>query len=63
MFPSFADPQFDGDPVQIYEPKENEDIVPPDPPEDIQEEETETKMENGNNDGNNGEDQGRKICT
>ena len=57
----FADPQFDGDPVQIYEPKENEDIVPPDPPEDIQEEETETEDgEMGNNDGNNGEDQGRK---
>jgi len=26
----FADPDFDGDPVQIYEPKEDEPIVPPD---------------------------------
>src|SRR5690625_1114581 len=25
----FADPDFDGDPVQIYEPGENDDIVPP----------------------------------
>ncbi len=26
----FADPDFDGDPVQIYEPKEGEPVVPPD---------------------------------
>jgi len=26
----FADPDFDGDPVQIYEPKDNETVVPPD---------------------------------
>lgn len=26
----FADPDFDGDPVQIYEPKEGDSIVPPD---------------------------------
>lgn len=25
----FADPDFDGDPVQIYEPKEDESVVPP----------------------------------
>lgn len=25
----FSDPEFDGDPVQIYEPKEGENIVPP----------------------------------
>jgi type I restriction enzyme, R subunit len=25
----FADPDFDGDPVQIYEPKENDPVVPP----------------------------------
>ena len=32
----FADPDFDGDPVQIYEPGENDPIVPPDdvPPTD-----------------------------
>ncbi|MBE2257841.1 MAG: DEAD/DEAH box helicase family protein [Rhodobacteraceae bacterium] len=28
----FADPAFDGDPVQIFEPKEGELPVPPDPP-------------------------------
>ena len=28
----FADPEFDGEPVQIYEPKEGDPIVPPDPP-------------------------------
>src|SRR5690606_20882689 len=26
----FADPDFDGDPVQIYEPKDDESVVPPD---------------------------------
>jgi len=32
----FADPAFDGDPVQIYEPKEDDNVVPPDesPPSD-----------------------------
>jgi type I restriction enzyme R subunit len=29
----FADPDFDGEPVQIYEPKPDKPIVPPDPPE------------------------------
>jgi type I restriction enzyme, R subunit len=33
----FADPAFDGDPVQIYEPKENESPVPPDEPAEQQE--------------------------
>src|SRR5437588_4364990 len=28
----FADPDFDGDPVQIYEPKEGDPIEPPDDP-------------------------------
>lgn len=28
----FADPQFDGDPVQIYEPREVDPPVPPEPP-------------------------------
>ena len=28
----FADPNFDGDPVQIYEPKDGESVVPPDEP-------------------------------
>src|SRR5690606_6766269 len=26
----FADPDFDGDPVQIYEPKDGDTVVPPD---------------------------------
>ena len=30
----FADPDFDGDPVQIYEPTEGETVVPPDEPND-----------------------------
>ncbi|MED0666064.1 DEAD/DEAH box helicase family protein [Bacillus badius] len=30
----FADPDFDGEPVQIYEPEEDENIVPPVPPSD-----------------------------
>lgn len=29
----FADPTFDGEPVQIYEPKGNDPVVPPDDPE------------------------------
>ncbi len=28
----FADPEFDGEPVQIYEPGEGDPILPPDPP-------------------------------
>ncbi|MFC0015218.1 MULTISPECIES: EcoAI/FtnUII family type I restriction enzme subunit R [Allobacillus] len=31
----FADPNFDGDPVQIYEPGEGDDIVPPDDEDDL----------------------------
>ena len=34
----FRDPEFDGEPVVIYEPGENDDPVPPDPPEDGDEE-------------------------
>jgi type I restriction enzyme R subunit len=30
----FADPDFDGDPVQIYEPRPDDPILPPDRPED-----------------------------
>jgi len=38
----FADPQFDGEPVQIYEPGEDDPIEPPEPPdkEDIGDDET-----------------------
>ena len=32
----FADPDFDGDPVQIYEPGENDPMTPPDDPEDYE---------------------------
>lgn len=28
----FADPSFDGEPIQVYEPDEDDDIVPPNPP-------------------------------
>lgn len=34
----FADPDFDGDPVQIYEPKGNDSPVPPDVPGETEEE-------------------------
>lgn len=42
----FADPDFDGDPVQIYEPGEGDDIVPP-PPDD-QEDGGEDVVDGGN---------------
>src|SRR3989442_9907486 len=34
----FADPNFDGDPVQIYEPKGDDPVVPPDEPSESPEE-------------------------
>ncbi|MFI6995767.1 EcoAI/FtnUII family type I restriction enzme subunit R [Nonomuraea wenchangensis] len=34
----FADPEFDGDPVQIYEPGDDDPIVPPDPADTIPDE-------------------------
>jgi type I restriction enzyme R subunit len=34
----FADPDFDGDPVQIYEPKDNAPVVPPDVSPSVEEE-------------------------
>ncbi len=37
----FADPDFDGDPVQVYEPGENGNPVPPDIEESLDDEETE----------------------
>jgi type I restriction enzyme S subunit len=40
----FADPQFDGDPVQIYQPKADDPITPPDEP-----------SANGGADGSNGQ--------
>ena len=36
----FADPDFDGAPVQIYEPKDNQTVVPPDTDEDESDPET-----------------------
>ena len=55
----FADPDFDGDPVMIYEPKEDEPIVPPDDvitetPTDINEPEPPT-YEPGGGEGEPGE--------
>lgn len=41
----FADPDFDGDPVQVYEPKEGDSPVPPDP-----------EPENRNDDDNSSEE-------
>jgi type I restriction enzyme R subunit len=34
----FADPEFDGDPVQIYEPGPDDPLTPPDPPADVESE-------------------------
>ncbi|MCH1626124.1 EcoAI/FtnUII family type I restriction enzme subunit R [Fredinandcohnia quinoae] len=49
----FADPDFDGEPAQIYEPGEDDDIVPPTPPDG--------DSENGDNDdGNDGGDGEKK---
>ncbi|WP_033827759.1 EcoAI/FtnUII family type I restriction enzme subunit R [Bacillus andreraoultii] len=45
----FADPEFDGEPVQIYDPEEGDDIVPPTPPDD---------GNGGDGDGENGGDDG-----
>lgn len=39
----FADPTFDGDPVQIYEPKEGDPIVPPEEEQGIDETSTEKR--------------------
>lgn len=42
----FADPDFDGEPVVIYEPKDGEDIVPPETQENSQDNDTEGATEN-----------------
>lgn len=42
----FADPDFDGEPVVIYEPKDGEDIVPPETQENSQGNDTEGAAEN-----------------
>ncbi len=50
----FADPNFDGDPVQIYEPKDDDPILPPDPTDnssDTSEEERESKPKETDFDG------------
>lgn len=46
---NFAKPDFDGDPVQIYEPKEGETIVPPDVFEEENEDGTITTIIGGDN--------------
>ncbi len=43
----FADPDFDGDPVQIYEPKADESPVPPDTPADGNSDESANYSESG----------------
>ncbi|MGU8246226.1 EcoAI/FtnUII family type I restriction enzme subunit R [Clostridium perfringens] len=42
----FADPDFDGEPVVIYEPNEGEDIVPPETQENSEDDDTEGDTEN-----------------
>lgn len=49
----FADRNFDGDPVQIYEPSEDDDVIPPDTGED----------ETHENNGDNGEGIGTNIVS
>jgi type I restriction enzyme R subunit len=41
----FADPAFDGDPVQIYEPQGDASPVPPDTPEDVASDESEEQSD------------------
>lgn len=46
----FADPNFDGDPVQIYEPGPNDPALPPDDPNDTSDI-TENPIDNGDDEG------------
>ncbi len=53
----FADPEFDGDPVTIYEPRPDESVVPPDdlpPPSTAQEPTTQQPLGGGNTGGDTG---------
>jgi len=43
----FRDPDFDGDPVVIYEPDEDDDPVPPDPPSEEENDDDEVNEETG----------------
>ena len=43
----FRDPDFDGDPVVIYEPDDDDDPVPPDPPPEDEDDEDEVNEETG----------------
>jgi type I restriction enzyme R subunit len=43
----FSDPEFDGEPVVIYEPDDDDDPVPPDPPGDGDDDEDGDEDENG----------------
>jgi type I restriction enzyme, R subunit len=43
----FSDPEFDGEPVVIYEPDDDDDPVPPDPPGDGDDDADEDEDENG----------------
>lgn len=59
----FSDPNFDGDPVQIYEPKDDEPVVPPDPGEDSDEEPMEADIgpTDGDQPGGNPADRPKKY--
>jgi type I restriction enzyme, R subunit len=46
----FADPDFDGDPVQIYEPSADQSPVPPDDPGEVSAEETQASGDDGGED-------------
>ena len=46
----FADPDFDGDPVQIYEPRPDESPVPPDEPPDVRSEDRRRGVTHGGED-------------
>ncbi len=45
----FADPDFDGEPVQIYEPRPGDPILPPDTPEDEEVDDEELAVVSGRN--------------
>ncbi|WP_283696391.1 EcoAI/FtnUII family type I restriction enzme subunit R [Clostridium perfringens] len=57
----FADPDFDGEPVVIYEPNEGEDIVPPETQENSEDDNTEGAAENSFGSENSGITEKNKI--
>ncbi len=57
----FADPDFDGDPVQIYEPKPDDPLVPPDDGDNQEDDNFETSPPDESDDGGNQEDDDSKT--